>query len=106
MFAVIFRATVKEFDEQYQHMAEAMQSLAKEKYGCLEFIACTEGDQEIAISYWETEQQILAWKKDIKHLAAQKLGQAKWYADYKVQVVEIKREYDSLNSHNLGDSNE
>ena len=54
-----------------------------------------EGDEEIAISYWESEEQILAWKKDGEHLAAQELGRKKWYKAYKVEVVRVLREYGS-----------
>jgi heme-degrading monooxygenase HmoA len=53
----------------------------------------TEGEQEIAISYWENEEAIRAWKNDSEHTSAQGLGQNKWYQSYTVQVVEIKREY-------------
>lgn len=51
MFAVIFKATTGEQDSQYTEMVKVMRDLAFEKYGCLDFIAVTEGDQEIAISY-------------------------------------------------------
>ena len=39
-----------------------MRELAKSKYGCKEFTSATEGKFEIAISYWDTEDQIRAWK--------------------------------------------
>jgi len=32
-----------------------MSELAFKEYGCLDFISVTEGKQEIAIFYWETE---------------------------------------------------
>ena len=93
MYAVIFRAKIDGFDETYSDMAARMRELALNKYGCKEFVSVTEGEQEISISYWENQEQIIIWKQDSEHLAAQKLGRSKWYKSYKVQVVEIIREY-------------
>ena len=93
MYAVIFKAEINELDDAYSEMASAMRELAIDKYGCTEFVSITEGTQEIAISYWQSQEQIKQWKQDAKHLLAQELGKTKWYKSYKVQVVEIKREY-------------
>lgn len=95
MFAVIFKAKIKNLDEQYSQTAIKMRDLAFEKYGCLDFVAVSEGEQEVAISYWPDEQSILAWKQDPEHLLAQQQGQKDWYGSYTVEVVEIKRQYSS-----------
>lgn len=96
MYAVIFRANVALLDEQYTQLAEQLRRLALDKYGCVEFTACSEGDYEIAISYWRSQADIVAWKADVEHLTAQQLGRSKWYSAYKVQVVEVLREYGDL----------
>ena len=93
MYAVIFRAVAGQQDPGYAEMVARMRQLAFEKYGCLDFIAVTEGDQEVAISYWESEAAILAWKSDPEHLLAQQLGQSQWYERYSVEVLELKRRY-------------
>lgn len=93
MYAVIFRAKTGKQDEQYSETVARMRKLAFEKYGCLDFVAVTEGEQEIAISYWESEADILAWKKDPEHSLAQTEGQKRWYSAYTVQVVKVEREY-------------
>jgi len=66
-----------------------------EKYGCRDFVAMTEGDQEVAISYWETLEQISRWKQDAEHIKAQQRGRSKWYRTYQIQIVEVLREYNS-----------
>ena len=96
MLAVIFRAEIAQLDEEYQQTAERLRELALRDYGCLEFCAWTEGEREVAISYWESEAQIRAWKADPEHQAAQRMGRARWYLSYSVQVVEVLREYQSL----------
>ena len=93
MYAVIFRAEINELDQSYFDMAVRMRELAKTKYGCIEFTALCEGNQEMAISYWQNEEQIIAWKQDSEHKKAQELGRTKWYKSYKVQIVKIEREY-------------
>ena len=93
MYAVIFRAEINQFDQEYSDTAARLRSLAVEKYGCRDFVAITEGQQEIAISYWETLEQISRWKQDEQHIKAQQLGQSKWYKTYQVQIVEVLREY-------------
>lgn len=93
MFAVIFRATLKQSDPAYLQTARRLRELATTRYGCVDFTAVTEGDTEIAISYWEDEAQILAWKQDAEHRVAQAHGRHAWYQAYRVQVVKVLREY-------------
>ena len=98
MYAVIFKAEIKKLDGHYSETAQRMRKLAQSKYGCTEFIAVTEGNQEIAISYWQDLEQIAKWKQDAEHLVAQQLGQSVWYQSYRVQVTEVVREYDFVTS--------
>jgi heme-degrading monooxygenase HmoA len=93
MFAVIFKAKVGGQDNHYSAMVKVMRDLAFEKYHCLDFVAVSEGEQEIAISYWQSEQDIQNWHNDSQHAIAQELGREKWYEYYTVQVVEVKRQY-------------
>lgn len=95
MYAVIFKAKTKtkELDNTYFQMANRMRELAINDYGCVEFIAITEGSNKIAISYWESMEWIKKWKQNSEHLMAQKLGQDKWYEDYRVEIVEVTTRY-------------
>lgn len=93
MYAVIFKAKVKHFDEAYAATAAKLRDLAFEKYRCIDFLAVCEGEQEVAISYWHNEDDIKAWKADPMHQEAQRLGRQSWYQNYSVEVVEVKRRY-------------
>ena len=95
MYAVIFRAEIKNFDEEYSATAEKMKNLAINQYGCKEFVSSIEGNTELAISYWENESQIREWKNNSEHLVAQGKGRSKWYKSYSVEVVEVVRAYGS-----------
>ena len=93
MFVVIFRAQVRRFDEEYSRTAARMRDLAIREFGCLEFHSVTEGDQEVALSYWPDEQSIRAWRNHPEHVLAQQAGRDRWYERYSVQVAEVTREY-------------
>ena len=93
MFVVIFRAQARDLDAEYSAMAAQMRELALTQFGCLDFSAATEGDQEVAVSYWPDEARIRAWKQHTDHLLAQQLGRERWYARYSVEVAEVKRHY-------------
>ncbi|MGF1718597.1 antibiotic biosynthesis monooxygenase [Vibrio kyushuensis] len=95
MFAVIFKAKPLTQDQHYLDTVATMRELAFSKYNCVDFIAASEEGQEIAISYWNSQQDIQNWHQDSKHQIAQKLGQEKWYQSYTVEVVEIIRKYHS-----------
>jgi len=93
MYAVIFRAKIKQRDQDYADTAARMRALAMGEYGCVDFVSVTEGDDEMAISYWPSLEHIQSWRQDQEHLEAQELGRNKWYMSYQVQVVELVREY-------------
>jgi heme-degrading monooxygenase HmoA len=93
MFVVIFRAKARALDADYSAMAAQMRQLALTQFGCLDFSAVTEGEQEIALSYWPDEASIRAWKQHADHLVAQKLGRERWYDSYSVDIAEVTRHY-------------
>lgn len=93
MYVVIFRAQARALDAEYSALAARMRALAMNEFGCLDFCSVTEGDQEVALSYWPDEASIRAWKQHAEHLEAQQLGRERWYAHYTVEVAEIRRRY-------------
>ena len=96
MYAVIFRARLNKTDQTYRDTASRLRELAMNRYGCIDFISMTEGDREIAISYWASMDEIAAWKQDAEHQQAQHLGRTKWYRSYSVQILRVEHEYDKL----------
>ena len=74
MYVVIFRAQAQALDADYAAMARQLRQLALDHYGCLEFASVSEGDSEIALSYWPDENSIRNWKQASEHLLAQQFG--------------------------------
>lgn len=93
MYAVIFRARAAKLDDDYAAVAQRLREAATSDYGCTEFCSFTRDDEECAISYWHSLEQIQTWKANMEHRAAQQKGREYWYHSYTVQVVEILRQY-------------
>ena len=93
-YAVIFTTQRSAGDDGYAAMAEAMESLARKQDGFIgiESTRDTEG-VGITVSYWRDEATIAAWKADLRHLAAQESGKAKWYDHYVLRVAKVERAY-------------
>ncbi|HMZ90962.1 MAG TPA: antibiotic biosynthesis monooxygenase [Pseudomonadales bacterium] len=93
MYVVLFRAKIRALDDDYLQTAARMRELALQQFGCLEFQSMTQGEEEVAISWWPSEAAILAWKQHPEHLLAQRAGRERWYCAYSVQVAAVVRDY-------------
>lgn len=93
MYVVIFRARARELDATYGALAAQLRSIAQAEFGCRDFLSLSEGGQEITLSYWDDLAQIRAFKGQVDHLMAQRLGRERWYASYRVDVCEVQRSY-------------
>lgn len=89
MYAVIFRAEIDQLDNTYTSTANSLRQLAISEYGCLEFTSVTDDKYEVAISYWNSLEDIKAWKNDSTHQQAQQLGKSTWYSQYSVDITKI-----------------
>ncbi|MCF8474838.1 MAG: antibiotic biosynthesis monooxygenase [Emcibacter sp.] len=92
-YAVIFTNTRTENDDGYAEMAEAMVALAAKQDGYLGFQSVTEDHKTISISYWKDLSSIKNWKQVTDHMAAQRMGQEKWYQSYTTRIAKVEREY-------------
>jgi heme-degrading monooxygenase HmoA len=45
------------------------------------------------VSYWKDHESAQAWKQVAAHLVAQQRGREVWYADYRVRVATVERDY-------------
>ena len=95
MLVVIFRARIKQQNEDYSKTAACLREMALTEFGCLQFHSATEGCDEVALSHWPREECIRAWKAHPEHLAEQRLGKELWYESRTVEVATVTREYSS-----------
>ncbi|WP_196892591.1 antibiotic biosynthesis monooxygenase family protein [Aureivirga marina] len=93
-YAVIFTSKRTNFDEEgYQKMANEIENLIQHQKG---FLGMDFGKDSlrITISYWETLEDIKAWRENEIHQKAIKNGQKKWYEFYSIKVCKIEKSYD------------
>lgn len=93
MYVVIFKAEIKLVNSEYVKQAKRMRDLALQHYGCIKVDSVMEGNVEITLSYWQSKEDISAWKNNNEHKAAQDDGINKWYRSYNIEVVEVVRSY-------------
>jgi heme-degrading monooxygenase HmoA len=91
--AVIFSSVRTDGDHGYAAMAARMEALAAEQPGYLGFESAREDDLGLSVSYWVDEAAAAAWKRVAEHLVAQERGREHWYADYRVRVATVTRDY-------------
>ena len=90
--AVVFTSVRTEGDHGYAAMSRSMEALAGEQPGYLGIESAREG-VGITVSYWVDEAAARAWKQVAAHLVAQRRGRDSWYADYRVRVATVTRDY-------------
>ncbi|WP_313033601.1 antibiotic biosynthesis monooxygenase [Acinetobacter sp.] len=96
-YIVIFKAKINVLDDEYSRTAQLLREKALTQFNCQKFEAITENDFEIALSYWNSLEDIQTWHKDAEHQVAQHLGKEKWYKSFRVEICEIQKSYADLN---------
>lgn len=91
-YAVIFTSVRTNIDDDYIETAERMLDLAQTIPGYLGEESAR-NELGITVSYWASLAAIKAWKAQSEHLAAQKMGQDKWYQYYKTRIAYVERDY-------------
>lgn len=91
-YAVIFTAQRTPGDNGYNETAHRMRALAQRQPGYLGIESVGDGF-EITVSYWTDLDAIAAWKRNVDHAEAQQKGRTTWYADLRVRICKVEREY-------------
>ena len=91
-YAVIFTSQRTEGDHGYGEMAKRMVELAAQQPGFLGIESARE-DVGITVSYWRDLESIKAWKANIEHKEAQRLGREQWYSAFKARIAKVERDY-------------
>lgn len=93
-YAVIFTSQRTEGDNGYAEMGERMAALAAEQPGYLGAESARDADGfGITVSYWESEDAILAWRRHAEHTAARERGRALWYDHFELRIARVERAY-------------
>jgi len=93
--AVVFTSLRTDGDNGYAVMSARMEELAAQQPGYLGIEAARD-ELGITVSYWADEASARAWKEVAEHVVAQQRGRDTWYADYRVRVATVTRDYGPL----------
>ncbi len=93
-FAVVFTSQRQGEDDGYGAMADRMQELAAQQPGYLGVESARGADGlGITVSYWASEADILAWRRNAEHTLARERGRSHWYSHFELRVAKVERAY-------------
>ena len=94
MIVTVFRSRLRPgVREQYVALVEKIAAVARAMPGYIShkgFFA--EDGERVTIVEFEHEEGMRAWRTNPDHIAAQKLGRAKYYTKYSLQMCGLERE--------------
>ncbi|MBF8221853.1 antibiotic biosynthesis monooxygenase family protein [Halomonas sp. 328] len=97
MIAVIFEAEPKPgHRDHYLDIAAELRPLLDEIDGFLSierFESLTQPGKVLSLSFWRDERAIEAWRQLERHRAAQAQGRQVVFADYRLRVATVLRDY-------------
>jgi heme-degrading monooxygenase HmoA len=97
MIAVIFEVTPRaERLQQYLDLATELRPLLEQIDGFLSierFSSLSEPGKLLSLSFWRDEAAVTAWRNLEQHRSTQALGRNHVFADYRLRVAEVQRDY-------------
>ena len=95
MMLILFRSKLTPTaGDDYARMAGEMDAHARTFPGFVDVKSFTADDGErLTVVWWETDDLQAAWRKDERHLEAQRKGRERWYHYYHIEVANVLREH-------------
>lgn len=97
MIAVIFEFTPRDGErEAYFDHAAALRPLLAQIDGFVSierFESLSRPGTLLSLSFWRDEAAVQAWRNLERHRAAQRAGRASIFADYRLRVAAVLRDY-------------
>ena len=97
MIAVIFEVTPAEgHREAYLSIAAGLRDELAQMDGFISverFQSLTAPGKLLSLSFWRDEAAVAAWRQRTKHRAAQTAGRGGVFADYRLRVAAVLRDY-------------
>jgi len=97
VIAVIFEVEPKEgHREAYLDIAADLKPLLGDADGFISverFESLTQPGKLLSLSFWRDEAALTAWRHQAEHRLAQTAGRTKHFADYRIRVAGVIRDY-------------
>jgi len=97
MHVVVFEVTVKpDVGHRYFDIAAELKPELEKIDGFLSverFESMLTPHKYLSLSFWRDEDSVARWREHGMHQSAQMLGKSEIFADFRISVAEIKRQY-------------
>ena len=97
MIAVIFEVIPKpgHVDDYFSHAAHLKSTLAQmDGFVSVErFESVTQPGKFVSLSFWRDEAAVINWRNQSDHRATQRAGRERIFADYRLRVASVIRDY-------------
>lgn len=97
MIAVMFEVMMKDGKaDDYFDLAARLEPELEKIDGFLSverFHSTANPGKYVSLSFWRDEAAVQAWHEHLEHRAAQQQGRAEIFADLRIRVAEILRDY-------------
>lgn len=99
MIAVLFEAeALPEAQERYLQLAAELKPLLSDTPGFISierFQSLSTPGRILSLSWWEDEESVAGWKRNVMHQAAQKKGKKSIFSFYRIRIASVLRDYSS-----------
>ena len=94
MLVVLFRSRLTDnAGADYTDLARELLDYARTRPGFVDFKSFTADDGErLSVVWWRDEETLAAWRADARHRIAQRIGRARWYRYFRMEVARVIRE--------------
>lgn len=97
MIAVIFEVSLRQGStERYLDLAAQLRPLLEQIDGFVSierFRSLADPDKLLSLSFWRDEEAVACWRRLEAHRAAQHAGRSQVFADYRLRVASVLRDY-------------
>ncbi len=97
MMVVVFQVTMRDGRTQdYFDLAAELRPELERVDGFISverFRSLAEPGRYVSLSFWRDEAAIEAWRSERRHRAAQARGKREIFADFRISVAEVVRDY-------------
>jgi len=97
MYAVIFEVEInKNRQDEYLAIAAKLkeQLVTMDGFISIErFTSLVNEGKLLSLSFWKSQKDIIAWKKNIDHMNAQEKGRESIFKDYRIRIANVERDY-------------
>ena len=97
MYSVIFEVWIKDgCQEEYLRLGAQMKERVSSYEGFISverFTSVVTEGKVCSLSFWESREAIMNWKKDLQHQLCQQQGRESLFSDYRIRIAKVERDY-------------